>query len=549
MPRPVGTHGLLYLCNQACQTSASPTSGLDIVSVPPLSTQPEYGGHDSELGLDLSHLVAGSQGGLRRSAVSRPTTLPAPGHGCFISRLGRSPRGASYPGPVDRIPTSCVHQRLRADGGAPSLSGISRSPIWPLSVSPHRQHHGHVLHQQARRSPVVSPMPRGHSPVGVLHCPLDTSHGIVPPWSPEHSSRLCQQILPDARVMKRTKVTTCRFNGNAALITYQTIYTGEKAYGCSECGKRFIDSSTLTSHQRIHTGEAPHICSECGKCLSRSSHLIRHQRIHTGERPYTCSECRKSFSQSSHLIRHQRIHTGETPYTCSECGKSFSWSSHLILHRRIHTGEKPYGCSECGKSFNHSSALRRHRRIHTGETPYPCSECRKSFSQSSHLIRHQRIHTGDTPYTCSECGKSFSRRSHLISHMRIHTGEKPYGCSECGKSFNQSSALSAHRRIHTSEKPYGCSECGKSFNQSFVLSVHRRIHTGERPYTCSESIVYLKGWQEDSLVNDLELSKIPMHWSPKAVVARALQEVAPEDISFLISCMLPIMWERQSLSR
>ncbi|KAK1337804.1 hypothetical protein QTO34_002439 [Cnephaeus nilssonii] len=91
---------------------------------------------------------------------------------------------------------------------------------------------------------------------------------------------------------------------------------------------------------KIHSGEKPYGCVECGKAFSRSSILVQHQRVHTGEKPYKCLECGKAFSQNSGLINHQRIHTGEKPYECVQCGKSYSQSSNLFRHQRRHNAEK-----------------------------------------------------------------------------------------------------------------------------------------------------------------------------------------------------------------
>ncbi|KAF7235237.1 hypothetical protein EYD10_17922 [Varanus komodoensis] len=228
--------------------------------------------------------------------------------------------------------------------------------------------------------------------------------------------------------------------------------TGEKAYKCLDCGKKFIRSSDLNFHQRFHSGEDPCRCLVCGKSFRQSQYLKLHLRIHTGEKPYKCSECEKQFSRRSHLNSHERIHRGEKPYKCCVCGKSFHRNTHLTLHQRIHTGEKSYKCSECGKCLIDSRSLKSHQIIHTGEKPYKCSECGKSFIHSQSLAFHQKTHTGEKPYKCPDCEKSFIRKSVLKTHQRIHTGEKPYKCLECGKSFSQNISLVVHQRNHTAYK-------------------------------------------------------------------------------------------------
>jgi len=109
-------------------------------------------------------------------------------------------------------------------------------------------------------------------------------------------------------------VVVVRFFRLAMLQDHLLQHSGERAFQCATCGRRFPRQSALVKHERLHTAEpATRRCEVCHVEVSAGS-MKGHMLIHSGSRPYNCQWCAAAYRRRDNLRVHcARMHGVRLP--------------------------------------------------------------------------------------------------------------------------------------------------------------------------------------------------------------------------------------------
>lgn len=369
----------------------------------------------------------------------------------------------------------------------------------------------------------------------------------------------CKRATPNTSTKTaNTKVTEQQCRETAKLLQrIQGHYSSKLKFQCSYCPRRFKNRGQVLVHTRLHTGEKPFGCENCGERFIRRDYLQRHLVKCTIKKEDTekalCDICGQLFPKEalqSHKsscvvkckeIKKEKQKTPSPPpkvrtFSCTNCNEKFLLFSQLqqhflTKHREdtllkasvksedvflkkdplgkeyeassaptdivVNDDGKPYSCHYCGMRFVNNSGLGMHVRTHTAAYPLSCRKCNKGFWSKAVQKRHLRKCQGKidpnclTPADSHQPSKSVSKEGSAVllfnkGSSTTGTGvlQTQFSCKDGNKKpqrkvEHSSSEHNLSDKAKTSTNKYQCSECDQSFTDGLLLISHLENHGRE----------------------------------------------------------------------